>query len=81
MLHEVIQKCLLAQRWDQTFIQRCVDEAILAGLGDLVKVGLSEDVAKREVQDRATGLKVFQEKYLHDVPRVLNLPIRRVCSS
>ena len=55
------------------FIRRCVDEAVLAGLGDLVRVGLNEEVARREVQDRATGLKVFREKYLHDVPKVLNL--------
>ena len=73
MLHEVIQKCLLEQRWDQTFIQRCVDEAVVAGLGDLVKVGLNEDVAQRELQDRATGLKIFQEKYLHNAPKVLDL--------
>jgi DNA replication ATP-dependent helicase Dna2 len=73
MLHEVVQKCLLEQRWDQTFIRRCVDEAVLGGLGDLVKVGLNEDVAHRELQDRAAGLKLFQEKYLHALPKVSSL--------
>jgi DNA replication ATP-dependent helicase Dna2 len=81
MLHEVIQKCLLEERWDQPFIHRCVDEAVLAGLGNLVKVGLNEDVAQREVQDRATGLKVFQEKYLHNVPKVLNLSYSAIPSN
>ncbi|KAF8908142.1 DNA replication factor Dna2-domain-containing protein [Gymnopilus junonius] len=69
MLHEVMQRCLLEQQWDKAFIDKCIDETVLAGLGELVKLGLSEDIAKREVKDRAMGLKGFADKYLAEEPK------------
>ncbi|KAH9482370.1 DNA replication ATP-dependent helicase/nuclease DNA2 [Psilocybe cubensis] len=69
MLHEVMQKCLLEQRWEEDFINSCIDDAIMGNLGDLVKLGLSEGIAKREVKDRAKGLPHFADKYLAAQPK------------
>ena len=70
MLHEVMQKCLEQQRWDDSFIDRCINEAVSAGLPELVKIGINEEIARVEVRDRAAGLKVFAGKYLGPEPKV-----------
>ena len=51
-------------------MEKCIDEAVMDRLGDLVKIGLEQDVAKREIMDRAKGLGVFRDRYLSDVPKV-----------
>ena len=51
-------------------MQKCINDTVSAGLADLVKVGIEEKIATREITDRARGLKTFQEKYLSDLPKV-----------
>jgi DNA replication ATP-dependent helicase Dna2 len=51
MLHEVMQKCLAERSWDDTFMEKCVDKSVMDRLGDLVKIGLEQDAAKREIMD------------------------------
>ena len=70
MLHDIMERCLLEQKWDDAFMQKCINDTVSAGLADLVKVGVEEEIAKREITDRARGLKTFQEKYLSDLPKV-----------
>ena len=70
MLHEVMQRCLTEDRWEDTFVDRCINEAVLGGLGELVKIGLSEDIARTEVAERAKGMKLFKDKYLSQEPKV-----------
>ncbi|KDR70214.1 hypothetical protein GALMADRAFT_76567, partial [Galerina marginata CBS 339.88] len=69
MLHEVMQRCLLARQWEEAFIEKCIDEAVQGGLGELVKLGLSEEIARREVKERAKGLIFFADKYLANEPK------------
>jgi len=71
MLHEIMQRCLLEEKWDDAFMQKCINDTVSAGLADLVKVGVEEETAKREITDRASGLKTFQQKYLSDLPKVV----------
>lgn len=71
MLHQVMQRCLLEQRWDEVWIDNCLHDAILGGLGELAKLGLSEEIALIEMRERAKGFKVFAERYLGDVPKVI----------
>lgn len=73
MLHEVMQRCLFEQRWDEVWIDKCIHDAISGGLGELVKLGLSEEVAVMELRERAKGFKIFAERYLGDVPKVIIL--------
>jgi len=70
MLHEVMQRCLTEDRWEETFIDHCINEAVLGGLGELVKIGLNEDIARTEVAGRAKGMKLFKDKYLSQEPKV-----------
>lgn len=70
VLHEVMQKCLLEETWADGFIERLIEEIVRNNLGELLKIGLDEEVAKKEVKDRARGLKLFASKYLHDEPQV-----------
>ncbi|KAF9523189.1 DNA replication factor Dna2-domain-containing protein [Crepidotus variabilis] len=69
LLHEVMQRCLIEENWSEKFIDTSIEAAICQSLGELVKIGLSEDIAKREVKDRAKGLISFAEKYLCDEPQ------------
>lgn len=70
MLHEVMQRCLKDDKWDEVFLTQCIDRAVQGRLGDLVKIGVTEETAKREVLDRSRGLQVFAEKYLSHKPKV-----------
>jgi len=71
MLHEVMQHCLLEKRWDEAWIDKCIHSAISSGLGELVKLGISEQVALMEMRQRAKDFKVFAERYMGDVPKVI----------
>lgn len=71
MLHEVMQRCLLEKRWDDAWIDKCLHNAISGGLGELVKLGLSEEIALIEMKERAKDFKVFAERYLKDIPKVI----------
>jgi DNA replication ATP-dependent helicase Dna2 len=70
MLHEVMQRCLLEKKWDEAWIDKCLHNAISGGLGELVKLGLSEEVALIEMRERAKEFKVFADRYLGEVPKV-----------
>jgi len=73
MLHEVMQRCLLEKRWDEVWIDKYLHDVISGGLGELVKLGFSEEVALMEMRERAKGFKVFAERYLGNVPKVIVL--------
>lgn len=70
-MHQVMQRCLLEQKWDEAWIDKCLQDAVSGGLGDLVKLGLSEEIALMEMRERAKGFKLFAERYLGEVPRVI----------
>lgn len=73
ILHEVMQACLRAGRWDDVWIEERIAEEVRRekGLGDLVKLGgVGVEEAVREVKARAGGLKVFGEKYMRNLPKV-----------
>ncbi|KAJ7069715.1 Dna2-domain-containing protein [Mycena amicta] len=69
ILHEVMQACMSAERWDDPWVQNKVDELIRAHLPDVAKINLSVEDARREIHLRAKGLKAFSEKYLADSPK------------
>ncbi|KAH7929561.1 Dna2-domain-containing protein [Leucogyrophana mollusca] len=69
MLHEVMQSCMISQRWDERWIDERIDEVVRRSLAELVKIGLGVDEAKREVKTRSKGLRVFSERYMADVPK------------
>ena len=70
ILHEVMQKCLSESCWDERWIEDRIDEAVRANLGDLFKLNVSVEDAKREIIGRAKGLQVFSQRYLSETPKV-----------
>ena len=70
ILHEVMQKCLSENCWDERWIEDKIDEAVRASLGDLFKLNVSVEDAKREIIGRAKGLQVFSQRYLSERPKV-----------
>ena len=75
MLHEIMQSCLIdwtkgESKWDQREIDDKVDKEVKRGLGDLLRLNVTVDQAKRELKLRAIGLKAFHERYIHNIPRV-----------
>lgn len=70
MLHEVMQSCFTAGRWEESWMNEKIDEVIYKGLNELLKLDVSVEQAKREVKTRAKGLLVFSQKYLSDTPKV-----------
>ncbi|PBK88865.1 Dna2-domain-containing protein [Armillaria gallica] len=69
MLHSVLQACLVADRWDEIWVDDKIDEIVRSGLSDLVRINTNVDQAKREVKARAKGLHAFSEKYMASSPK------------
>ncbi|KAK0473383.1 DNA replication factor Dna2-domain-containing protein [Armillaria novae-zelandiae] len=69
MLHSVLQACLVADRWDEIWVDDKIDETVRGGLSDLVRINTNVDQAKREVKARAKGLHAFSEKYMASSPK------------
>jgi DNA replication ATP-dependent helicase Dna2 len=74
MLHEVMQSCFSAGRWEESWINEKIDEVIYKGLNELLKIDISVEQAKSEVRTRAKGLLVFSQKYLGEIPKVYISP-------
>ncbi|KAF5381699.1 hypothetical protein D9615_005608 [Tricholomella constricta] len=69
MLHEVMQTCLSENRWETAWIHQKIDEVIVKGLNELIKIDVTIEQAKREVTARAKGLVAFSERYISDTPK------------
>lgn len=72
MLHEVMQRCLSTERWEESFVDERIDEVVGKGLAELVKIGVNVGDAKREVKARAKGLQGFSKRFIGEVPKVWN---------
>lgn len=70
MLHEVMQSCFIAGRWEESWIDEKIDHVIRKGLDHLLKIDFPVEQAKREVAARAKGLIAFAQKYVSDSPKV-----------
>lgn len=70
ILHEVMQTCLLANRWEKSWIDDLIEDNVLKNLAELVKIGVGVEEATREVKLRSKGLRVFSERYIADKPKV-----------
>ncbi|KAG6829909.1 hypothetical protein H0H87_009811 [Tephrocybe sp. NHM501043] len=70
MLHEVMQSCLSENRWETSWVDDKIEQVILKGLNELIKIDVTIEQAKREVTTRAKGLLAFSEKYISEFPKV-----------
>ncbi|KAI6145369.1 Dna2-domain-containing protein [Pisolithus tinctorius] len=68
-LHEVMQTCLLANRWDKAYIHDLIEDAISRNLSELVKIGVTIEEAIREVTLRSKGLRMFSKRYIAEEPK------------
>ncbi|KAI6043523.1 Dna2-domain-containing protein [Pisolithus marmoratus] len=69
ILHEVMQTCLLANRWDKAYIDDLIEDAISRNLSELVKIGVTIEEAIREVTLRSKGLRMFSKRYIAGEPK------------
>jgi hypothetical protein len=56
-----MERCSTEDRQDETFVDHCIDEAVLVRLDEL---GLSEDIASIEFAERTKGMKLFKDEHL-----------------
>ena len=69
MLHEVVQACFVARRFDKSFIDIQIEHAINSSLDDLTRLKVTAGAARIELNKRAEGLRVFSERYIADTPQ------------
>ncbi|KAI5999994.1 Dna2-domain-containing protein [Pisolithus albus] len=69
ILHEAMQTCLLANRWDKAYIDDLIEDIITRNLSELVKIGVTIEEAIREVTLRSKGLRVFSKRYIAEEPK------------
>lgn len=70
VLHEVMQACLTSGRWEDVWVDEKIEEVIREKISDIAKINLSVEDARREIKERAKGLKAFSQKYISDSPKV-----------
>ncbi|KAH7103214.1 Dna2-domain-containing protein [Auriculariales sp. MPI-PUGE-AT-0066] len=70
MLHEVLQACFVAQRFDQTFIDLRIEDAINSSLDALTRLDVSAAFARAELNKRSAGLQAFAKRYVASTPQV-----------
>ncbi|EKM53179.1 uncharacterized protein PHACADRAFT_147492 [Phanerochaete carnosa HHB-10118-sp] len=69
ILHEVMQTCLREGRWDKSWVDDRIEEVARTSLGDLMRLDVDVDQAKREVWARAGGLETFAARYMFNSPK------------
>ncbi|KAJ7175873.1 DNA replication factor Dna2-domain-containing protein [Mycena filopes] len=69
ILHEVMQACMSAGRWEDLWVEEKIEQVIREKISDIAKINLSVEDARREIKLRAKGLKAFSEKYISDSPK------------
>lgn len=70
ILHEVFQKCLLNNRWDAKWIGEQVDEVLGDSFGELFRVGVGVQTARKDIMLRAKGVETFGKRYMSEKPKV-----------
>lgn len=70
ILHEVMQLCLSENRWEQSWVEERIDEAVKKNLVNIVRIEMTVEEASAEVKLRAKGLLAFAKKYLGAQPKV-----------
>jgi DNA replication factor Dna2 len=81
MLHEVVQTCLSSERWEESWIHECINDVIMTGLEELVRIGIGIEEARKELKLRAKGLRTFSEKYIGHTPKVDIFSDLKCCSN
>ncbi|KAJ7134639.1 Dna2-domain-containing protein [Mycena epipterygia] len=69
VLHEVMQACLSSGRWEDVWVDEKIEEVMREKISDIAKINLSVEDARREIKERAKGLKAFSQKYISDSPK------------
>ncbi|KAJ7505308.1 DNA replication factor Dna2-domain-containing protein [Mycena galericulata] len=69
ILHEVMQACLSAGRWEDVWVDERIEGVIRDHISDIAKINLTVEDARHEIKLRARGLKAFSEKYISDSPK------------
>jgi DNA replication ATP-dependent helicase Dna2 len=59
--------------WQESWVDKKIDEGIRKALADLFRLGVGVDEAKRELRLRAKGLQTFATRYMAEIPRVFIL--------
>lgn len=65
-----MQTCLSEGRWEEEWIDQKIHNSVSRSLGELLRVNIGVDQAKREIKARAKGLQPFAKKYMSDRPKV-----------
>ncbi|TFK23313.1 Dna2-domain-containing protein [Coprinopsis marcescibilis] len=69
MLHEVMQRCLLQDRWEEPWIHEQIDDVLLDGLDSLLVLGIGETTARATMRDKAQSFPKFRARYISDAPK------------
>lgn len=70
MLHELMQKSLLENRWDEEFQKETINEILAENGGALWSMDLSFDAAREQVLERSKDFEAFAQRFVGDKPKV-----------
>ncbi|KAI0029725.1 Dna2-domain-containing protein [Vararia minispora EC-137] len=72
VLHEVVQACLVQNRWDAPFIDQKVEENLQSSLGELLRVDVRVEEAKQAILERGKAVGIFGGRYIGSANAVVN---------
>lgn len=80
MVHEVMQRCLISDRWDDDFVKKYVSDTVSHRYMDVLR--LSEDIqsAKLKLGSYSSALSELGSRFIGPVPKVSALYMPSVCA-
>ncbi|GAA5861587.1 hypothetical protein JCM8547_008083 [Rhodosporidiobolus lusitaniae] len=69
MLHELMQACLLAGRWDEEWRNEKIDEIVKQTGGQLWTMYVGFDAARNQMRERSKEYEAFAQRFVGDKPK------------
>jgi DNA replication ATP-dependent helicase Dna2 len=70
ILHSVLQRCLVADRWDCTFRARAIDDILAKSLEGLWECNLELNVARAELLEHSQAMEPWAARYVQELVTV-----------
>ncbi|KAK4699919.1 DNA replication ATP-dependent helicase/nuclease Dna2, partial [Phenoliferia sp. Uapishka_3] len=68
MLHELMQACLMDEKWDEEYRREKIDEIVLREVQTLWSMEVGVDVARQQMVEKSKAFNAFQESFVGNTP-------------
>ncbi|KAF3761458.1 Dna2-domain-containing protein, partial [Cryphonectria parasitica EP155] len=69
LLHEIFQEALLANKWDQGFLNKVIDQAMKKHIEDLYTIKVSFTDAREHLASKMPEVRAWSERFISSFPK------------